>query len=145
MSVDREEIIVIGEITAPELPAVADEVSTRAAIAGRITRFREETREQRIAVATEAEARYGRAVAWGARIGDTETRFATIAVPVMTRLRQQERQVLDTLVDSGVARSRSDALSWAVKLVGEHSEDWLTGLRRAMAQVETLRAQGPAL
>ena len=145
VSVDREEIIVIGEITAPDLPADPDEASTEAAVAGRITRFREETREQRIALATEAQARYGRTVAWGARIGDTETLFSSAAVPVMTRLRQHERQVLDILVDSGVARSRSDALSWAVKLVGEHTEDWLAGLRRAMADVDTLRTQGPEL
>jgi hypothetical protein len=145
VSVDREEIIVIGEIAAPELPAGADEASTEAAVAGRIARFREETRQQRIALATEAQARYGRTVGWGARIGDTETHFSNAAVPVMTRLRQPERQVLDTLVDSGVARSRSDALSWTVKLVGEHTEDWLTGLRRAMADVDTLRTQGPEL
>ena len=145
MSVDREEIIIIGEIVAPELPADADEASTQAAIAGRISRFREDTREQRIAVAREAQARYGRTVAWGARIGDTETVFTTIATPVMTRLRQSERQVLDTLVDAGVARSRSDALSWAVKLVGEHTDEWLSSLRSAMADVDTLRAQGPEL
>ena len=61
----------------------------------------------------------------------------------MTRLRQQERQVLDTLVDAGVARSRSDALAWSVKLVGEHSEEWLTKLRDAMRNVDDLRSEGP--
>ena len=47
----------------------------------------------------------------------------------MTRLKQPERQVLDTLVDAGVARSRADALAWSVKLVGEHTEEWLAKLR----------------
>lgn len=145
VSVDREEIIVIGEIAAVDLPADDDQAVNEAAIAGRISRFREDTREQRIAVASEAQARYGRRVAWGARIGNTEMVFTSLSTPVMTRLRQSERQVLDTLVDSGVARSRSDALSWAVKLVGEHTEEWLTNLRQAMADVDTLRSTGPQL
>ena len=61
----------------------------------------------------------------------------------MTRLRQPERAVLDTLVDAGVARSRSDALAWSVKLVGEHADTWLAELREAMAEVDKLRAKGP--
>jgi Arc/MetJ-type ribon-helix-helix transcriptional regulator len=69
--------------------------------------------------------------------------FTHIAVPVMTRLKQPERQVLDTLVESGVARSRSDALAWSVRLVGQHAEEWLTKLRAAMTEVDDLRAQGP--
>ncbi|MEO6957891.1 MAG: hypothetical protein ABI137_14195 [Antricoccus sp.] len=145
VSVDREEIIVIGEIAAPDQLVDTDQASTEAAIAGRISRFREDTREQRMAVASEAQDRYGRKVAWGARIGETEVVFSNLATPVMTRLRQNERQVLDTLVDSGVARSRSDALAWAVKLVGEHTEEWLSNLRQAMAEVDTVRANGPQL
>jgi len=62
---------------------------------------------------------------------------------VMTRLRQPERVVLDTLVDAGVARSRSDALAWAVRLVGQHADEWLAELRDAMAKVDDLRAKGP--
>ena len=84
-------------------------------------------------------------MAWGARLEDAEELFTTLSVPVMTRLRQPERIVLDTLVDAGVARSRSDALAWAVKLVGEHADEWLGGLREAMAKVEELRAQGPTV
>jgi hypothetical protein len=61
----------------------------------------------------------------------------------MTRLRQSERQVLDTLVDAGVARSRSDALAWCVRLVGKHTDEWLSGLRDAMSEVEKRRAEGP--
>jgi hypothetical protein len=64
---------------------------------------------------------------------------------VMTRLRQAERQVLDTLVDSGVARSRSEALAWCVRLVGEHADQWLTDLRTAMGSVDELRQRGPEL
>ena len=110
---------------------------------GRISRFRAETRATRIEIAEEAQARYGRKVSWGAQLGETGALFTHISVPVMTRLRQPERQVLDTLVDAGVARSRSEALAWAVKLVGEHAETWLTDLRGAMEEVDKLRATGP--
>ena len=145
ITVDREEIIVIGTLTAPEVPADADAAATEAAALGRISRFREETRDERIRVAAEAEARYGRKVAWGAEIGETSALFSHLSVPVMTRLRQPERRVLDTLVDAGVARSRSEALAWTVRLVGEHTEDWLAGLRSAMSEVDKLRTEGPQL
>jgi hypothetical protein len=142
VSVDREEIIVTGE-----LPPVAAEGTDaqQAAAAGRISRFREETRAERMKIAAEAEARYGRKVAWGASLGDTRTLFTHLSIPVMTRLRQPERQVLDTLVDAGVARSRSEALAWAVNLVGQHTDEWLASLRQAMSEVDKLRAQGPNL
>ena len=55
----------------------------------------------------------------------------------MTRLRQPQRQVLDTLVDAGVARSRSEALAWCVRLVAQHEEDWLGQLREAMGTSPT--------
>jgi hypothetical protein len=138
VTVDREEIVVIGE-----LPPPADDDSEAAA--GRISRFREETREKRMQIADEAEARYGRKVAWGASIGDTHVLFTHLSVPVMTRLRQTERRVLDTLVDAGVARSRSEALAWCVRLVGEHTDEWLASLRAAMSEVDKLRAEGPDL
>jgi hypothetical protein len=139
ITVDREEIVVIGELPPPE--GGGDE----AAAQGRSGRFREETRDARMRIADEAESRYGRKVAWGAAIGDTRVLFTHLAVPVMTRLRHDERRVLDTLVDAGVARSRSDALAWCVRLVGEHTDEWLSGLRDAMEEVDKLRAQGPNL
>lgn len=139
VKVDREEIIVSGQLSDVE------EGLEQAAAEGRISRFRADTRDERIAVAEEAQSRYGRKVSWGASAGDVETMFTHISVPVMTRLQQPERQVLDTLVDSGVARSRSEALSWAVRLVGEHTESWLSDLRTAMSDVDKLRSQGPDL
>lgn len=143
VTVDREEITVIGELP---VPAGAPEGGDEGASAeGRISRFREETREKRMQIADEAEARYLRKVAWGASIGDTAVLFTHLSVPVMTRLRQSERRVLDTLVDAGVARSRSEALAWSVRLVGEHTDDWLSSLRRAMSEVDKLRAEGPDL
>ena len=143
--VDRDEIVVVGELTAPVVEGEPDAAAQQAATAGRITRFREETRGQRMAIADEAEQRYGRKVAWGARIGDTRVVFTSLAVPVMTRLRYDERQVLDTLVDAGVARSRSEALAWAVKLVGQHEGDWIQQLRDALVAVQDARKAGPAV
>lgn len=137
ISVDREEIVVVGE-----LPPVD---GGSAAADGRVSRFRESTRAERMRIADEAQARYGRKVAWGVRIDDTTVLFTHLAVPVMTRLRQPERKVLDTLVDAGVARSRADALMWTVRLAGQHSEAWLAELREAMAKVDDLRAEGPQI
>jgi hypothetical protein len=148
ITVDREEIVVIGALPAPATGDGTDDdaaAAADAAAAGRIGRFREETRDARMRIADEAEARYRRKVAWGAAIGDTRVLFTHLAVPVMTRLRHDERRVLDTLVDAGVARSRSDALAWCVRLVGEHTDDWLSGLRQAMEDVANLRAEGPNL
>lgn len=142
VTVDREEIVVVGELP-PVQVGGADGADHAAAVAGRISRFREQTRDERIEIARQAEHRYQRKVAWGARIGDTVELFTTASVPVMTRLRQPERIVLDTLVDAGVARSRSDALAWAVRLVGQHADEWLGELRAAMAKVDELRAKGP--
>ncbi|WP_199441316.1 hypothetical protein [Umezawaea beigongshangensis] len=142
VTVDREEILLVGELPALE-DEFADDAARSAAEAGRISRFREQTREERIEIARQAEHRYGRKVAWGASLGGTTELFTTLSVPVMTRLRQPERKVLDTLVDAGVARSRSEALAWAVRLVGEHAEDWLADLREALSTVENLRQEGP--
>src|SRR3954469_13240202 len=142
ITTDRDEILVVGRIPAPE--GAGDDAPKAEAEAGRITRFREETREARMKIAREAEHRFGRKVAWGAIAGDTRAHFTTLSVPVMTRLRQPERQVLDTLVDAGVARSRSDALAWCVKLVGRNTEEWLAELRTAMESVQQVRERGPA-
>jgi len=139
LTIDRDEITVVGTLAEPE----AGEGDAAAARAGRIARFREETRQQRMAVADAAQERYGRSVAWGAACGDAREVFTNLSMPVMTRLRQRERLVLDTLVDAGVARSRSEALVWAVRLVGQHTEEWLAELRDAMASVEEVRGRGP--
>jgi hypothetical protein len=139
VTVDREEILISGPLTRDPDADPADS----AAAEGRIARFREETREQRMRIAREAEQRYGRKVAWGAAYGDASTVFTSLSLPVMTRLRQPERRVLDTLVDAGVARSRSDALAWCVRLVGRNTDEWLAELRDALQAVESVRAKGP--
>ena len=144
VSVDRDEILVIGRIEAPQDDGASPEEAKEAAV-GRISRFREDTRDQRIRIAREAEHRFERKVSWGAACGDTRALFTHVAAPVMTRLRQPERQVLDTLVEAGVARSRADALAWSVKLVGQHAEEWLQQLQDAMTSVRKLRDEGPTI
>jgi hypothetical protein len=143
--VDREEITVVGALEAPEIGADATAAETMAAAEGRSRRFREDTREHRIEIAREAEHRFGRKVSWGVVCGGHKVMFTTFSVPVMTRLRQPERLVLDTLVDGGVARSRSDALAWCVRLVGQHQDSWLADLRAALQKVEQVRDSGPGL
>jgi hypothetical protein len=144
IKVDREEITIIGALADPEGAAGASDAEAAAAADGRSRRFREETRDHRIEIALEAEHKFGRKVSWGVECGGRTVMFTTFSVPVMTRLRQSERQVLDTLVDAGVARSRSDALAWCVRLVGEHSSSWLAELRTALRKVEQVRAEGPS-
>ena len=141
--IDRDEIIIWGRLPQPTLGDDATDADRATAAAGRINQFRENTRDDRIRIARQAEHRYQRKVAWGLRCGDTAELFTHLSAPVMTRLRQPERKVLDTLVDAGVARSRSEALAWCVKLVGQHSDEWLTDLRQAMTKVDELRRQGP--
>jgi hypothetical protein len=140
---DRDEIVIVGSLPEPQLPDDADEAAREVAARGRTTSFREDTRDKRIEIARELEHLSGKKVSWGVRVGDREVLFTHLAAPVMTRLRQPERQVLDTLVEAGVARSRADALAWCVRLVGERSEAWLGELRTAMKQVEEVRSKGP--
>jgi hypothetical protein len=140
---DREEITIVGTLPDPETEAGASEAERAAAAEGRIRRFREETRARRVEIAREAEHRFRRKVSWGVTCAGQSEMFTTLSVPVMTRLRQPERRVLDTLVEGGVARSRSDALAWCVRLVGQHEDSWLAELRTALRRVEEVRSEGP--
>ena len=140
---DREEILVIGALAEPELGADLDDEAKTAARRARIEAFREDTRAARMRIAAAAEHKFGRKVAWGARCGDECVTFTSLSVPVMTRLRMQERSVLDTLVEASVARSRSEALAWCVRLVRDHEDDWIRHLRDALAHVDEARAAGP--
>ena len=133
----------IGNLPDVELAGGTAPEARAAARVARIDRFREETRDERVQVAREAERRFRRKVAWGARCGDETRVFTTLSLPVMTRLRMPERAILDTLVAGGVARSRSDALAWCVRLVGMHQGDWIHGLREALVKVDEVRKKGP--
>jgi hypothetical protein len=148
ITIDREEITVRLTIPDVELGADATDAARSEARAGRAKAFREETRDKRMEIAREAEHRYDVKVSWGVQVGEGDVRhqelWTHVAAPVMTRLRQPQRLVLDTLVDAGVARSRSDALAWCVRLVGQHEEDWLIELREAMQSVADVRSKGPA-
>jgi hypothetical protein len=141
---DRDEILVVGTLSDPDLPSDAGPETRKAATEARIQGFREDTRGHRMRIADEAERRFGRKVSWGARSGDQRVLFTTVATPAMTRLRMPERTVLDTLVVAGVARSRSHALAWCVRLVADKQEEWLGDLRKALESVEAVRREGPA-
>ena len=137
---DRDEIVVIGDLAVPE-PVDGEEAATthRAAM----KTFRSETRPDRIAIAAEAQEEFERIVSWGVTCGDRRKQFKSASVPVMSRLHMEERAVLDTLIDAGVARSRSEAIGWVVRLVAENEADWINRLRDAMQSVEAVRAEGP--
>ena len=143
VTADGDEILVVGTLPDVELAGGTSSDGRSAARAARIERFREETREDRIRIARDAERQFRRKVAWGARCGDVSKIFTTLSVPVMTRLRMNERTILDTLVAGGVARSRSEALAWCVRLVGMHQADWIKGLRDALVKVDEIRGKGP--
>ena len=140
---DRDEIWVIGTLGDVQLPGDAGPEAANAARSGRIKQYREDTRETRMQISEEAEKRFGRKVSWGARCGDAREMFTHLAVPAMTRLRLPEREVLDALVDSGVARSRAHALAWCVRLVQQNQSEWLKELSAAIERVGAVRQQGP--
>jgi hypothetical protein len=137
-------VLTVGDVTAEGAMEGTSEAAVAEARAGRASAFREETRERRMEIAQEAQHRFERKVSWGLRVGGRQELWTHVSAPVMTRLRQPQRLVLDTLVDAGVARSRSEALAWCVRLVGQHEGDWLDELRRAMDSVAEVRAKGPA-
>lgn len=143
VTVDREEILVVGELAEVKTTKGKSEAEAAAARESRIDGFREETRGTRMHIADEAERRFRRHVSWGVKLGGEVEHFTTAAVPVMTRLRMRERGVLDTLVDAGVARSRSEALAWCVKLVGDNETAWIDSLRDALGAVREARSAGP--
>jgi hypothetical protein len=126
---DEEEILVVGVLPTEQA----------------VDAFRESTRQERMTIARDTEARFGRPVSWGVERDGATTLFTTQSSPVMTRLRLRERAVLTTLIDAGIARSRSEALAWCVKLVERHQADWLAELREALAGVEQVRVGGPSL
>jgi hypothetical protein len=140
---DNDEIMVVGRLPEPDVGSDASDETRKIAEIARIERFREDTREHRVRIAEDAQRRFRRKVSWGASCGATTEQFTTASVPVMTRLRMNERSVLDTFIDAGVARSRSEALAWCVRLVGRNEAEWIAELRSAFEQVEQVRAQGP--
>jgi hypothetical protein len=143
IEIDGDEILVVGSLPPPDLAPGAAEDEVRVAEQARIAGFREDTRTARMRIAEEAQPAFRRVVSWGAECGGSRVHFTTAGVPVMTRLRMGDRRVLDTLIDAGVARSRSEALAWCVRLVGDHEAEWIAELRDAMAAVEEVRNRGP--
>jgi hypothetical protein len=144
VTADADEILVVLDIGEPELVGEISDEERVAARKARMTAFREDTRGRRMEIAAAAEARFGRKVSWGARSGGSRRLYTHMAIPAMTRLRVSERRVLDTLVEAGVARSRSHALAWCVRMVGDNLDEWLAELRQALVQVDEVRRRGPS-
>ena len=143
VTVDREEILVVGDVPEVKVAKGASDTEAAAARDSRVDAFREDTRPARMRIAEEAQRRFRRHVSWGVRLAGETYTFTTAAVPVMTRLRMRERATLDTLVDAGVARSRSEALAWCVRLVADNEQDWIEKLRGALGAVREARGEGP--
>ena len=141
VTADREEILVVGSLKVAKVEGNED--AQKAAGAGRVKQHREDTREKRMQISNEAERRFDRPISWGVKVADKTFLFTHLSIPVMTRLRQKERMVLDSLVDAGVARSRSEAVAWCIRLVEQHESDWLKELREAMSKVAAVRSGGP--
>src|ERR1051326_923756 len=87
VTADSEEILVVGILPDVELASATSADARAAARDARIDRFREETREDRVRIAREAERHFRRKVGWGARCGD-RTKLFTIA-----SVRSEERRV----------------------------------------------------
>ena len=106
VTADGEEILVIG----PLADGGGEDPVERA------RRFREETREPRVLAAELSAATGARSPVGRLRPGAAAVHHLEPAGDDAAWL--PERRVLDTLIDAGVARSRSDALAWCVRLVG---------------------------
>jgi hypothetical protein len=126
IDIDREEIIVV-------IPQAGD---------GPGSDFRGATRDQRIALALQAEETFARKVSWGVLRNGVQRLFTTVRAPVTAELAMPERRVLDTLTESGVVANRGDAVAWCIRLVGQHEGDWLRDLHDAAASSAT-RAEQP--
>ncbi len=140
---DDDEVLVVGRLAEPAIPAGATPTARTAALESVIAHFRRQSRQRRVWIAADARTEFGRHVSWGAVCGELREEFSTLTVPVMTRLRIAERATLDTLVEAGVARSRSEALSWCVRLVRANEEEWISQLRSIVEQVRQVRRAGP--
>ena len=140
---DDDEVLVVGRLPEPARPDGASPTARATALAAEVAAFRRQTRQRRVWIAADARAQFGRHVSWGAVCGELREEFSTLTVPVMTRLRISERAILDTLVEAGVARSRSEALSWCVRLVRANEEEWISQLRAIVEEVRRVRRAGP--
>ena len=73
VAVEDDQIVVVGTLPETNLGSTPEE--KEGAAAGRIARFREETRGQRIGIAQEAEERFKKYVTWGAKLDGVTKRF----------------------------------------------------------------------
>src|SRR5437762_2405391 len=79
VAVEDDQIVVIGNL--PEINVGSTPEEKEGAAAGRIARFREETRGNRIGIAQEAEERFKKYVTWGAQVGGGASLTAEYMLP----------------------------------------------------------------
>ncbi|MEA2656032.1 MAG: hypothetical protein QOI23_1397 [Chloroflexota bacterium] len=75
VTVEDDQIVVLGSLPDVGASAGSSAEEKEGAAAGRIARFREETRGPRIGIAQEAEERFHKFVTWGAKLGGVTKRF----------------------------------------------------------------------
>jgi hypothetical protein len=75
VAIEDDQIVVLGTLPDVSLGSGSSPEEKEGAAAGRIARFREETRGERIGIAQEAEERFKKYVTWGARLGGVTKRF----------------------------------------------------------------------
>ena len=75
VTVEDDQIVVLGTLPEDGLPPTSSAEEKEGAAAGRIARFREETRGERIGIAREAEERFHRFITWGTKLGGVTKRF----------------------------------------------------------------------
>ena len=75
VTLEGEQAVVVGTLPEVELVSGTSEAARTAAAQGRIARFRQDTRRERIWIAREAEELFKKNVTWGARSGATKLTF----------------------------------------------------------------------
>ena len=75
VKVEDDQVVVVGTLPESSLPPTSSPEEKEGAAAGRIARFREQTRGERIGIAREAEERFHKYVTWGAQLGGVTKRF----------------------------------------------------------------------
>ena len=144
VTIDREEITVVGTLAVPDLPDTASAAERAAAVRGRVKGFREDTRDKRIEIARELEHRTDKKVAWGVAIDGRARavhppRRAGDDAPASARA-GGARHARRRRASHGPVPRRSRGASSSS---GKNTDEWLGQLRAAMEEVERVRATGP--
>ncbi len=113
VSADDQQITVLGNLAGADVPEGSAAELRAGAEAGRIARFREHTRGYRIAVAQEAEHRFGLPVTWAAKCGGTELTFTPGGSGRRSRHSENRDEAKQVMIGRWVRGRRSaDGRNW---------------------------------